>query len=1100
MGLRKKLLALFLIILITPIQFGENPTIIILEQNLSPIEIEEGRNITKKFTVTSSNHFGYSVTAGFRNFVYVPSASKWCKFEFNSPNFTVETSTDLSGDNWAVSETVDVEPVGGGAHAIFIGAMRVELGAGAGGTDRIHLAFLAEVAGPLFKTNYWYSDDGGENWTKTQGSIQDGGVGFQEGGDLPDIFQIGGTWYAFFIRGDGEIFFADLSVFSVDLQQSTEGVNTVFVGHVDGSNYHYPRIRTGTTLAEYYFNGSTEIFVKDIGIGLNISFDFTILIKHGILKWLVGNDGNDGVSYYRIGNRDYLQTDITGAGIVIVSWDEANDNEALFVIFDGTDDVYTFSTNGVLLKIGNNFGITFPYFGYGKYLQPYEIEPISFIINKGFISKEKLSFRILTFESPETSFSKGDSIVLTEDDGTGIFMGNVASVSTIAGTQSQFITAFSPEKDDLELSILENFGTVDENAIFDILYANHFKFYYAGTIDDTGNTQTLPSSIRNAHGILKDLEPFGARVIYNEWDGKQHYDEADEVTGITLTDTNSQIVPNGITERGQEINAVVVKGGVDPNLPTDQEIPVGIAKVPGVSQQQLVPAIYNIPSLKTQAEVDARAALILASGPSALIVYKIQYFGDGTTRPIIPQIGRTVDLTNTEHSLTNEILIVQSWTYSLDDNSIIFFATNGLLFLTNNETQDVMNINTERIFQLARIVAARTVPGLVFYLDNNASDIGGYKKMLDTYAGDAKVTFTNTNAVDGEAIEEFATEPNEPGITLLDDGEYNVHIHARNTQAGSQDARIYFELYKRTVAPAETLIATSESTSILTATEADYNIHAHVSATELVATDRLVVKLIIGVSGGGAAPDIETFIQGTAGTVTTARFEMPSSSQVIANKVNKAGDTMTGDLTVTGLNHATTMPFKIATNTLMTISADDLRADVNLNARSGHILIASDAANAKNLFIFHDGTDSVLRSLNGAWKMRTTALNVRNANDNDYVDVNANAFNEVSTPLPNDPPDWKNKLPEFIKKDIVHPIIEEYEKETEVEYTDEEGIFQTRIDTVTAYRKIGEEVRIGLNVGMVARLALREVESLKLINADLIKRIVDLEKLIGVTK
>ena len=95
----------------------------------------------------------------------------------------------------------------------------------------------------------------------------------------------------------------------------------------------------------------------------------------------------------------------------------------------------------------------------------------------------------------------------------------------------------------------------------------------------------------------------------------------------------------------------------------------------------------------------------------------------------------------------------------------------------------------------------------------------------------------------------------------------------------------------------------------------------------------------------------------------------------------------------------------------------------------------------------------------GAIKIRCTELNIRNAVDDDYVDVNANAFNELSAPLPDDPENWKDLLPEFLKTVIITDVMEEYEGEEEGEIL---------------YRKIGETSKVGLNVGMVARLALRK--------------------------
>ena len=192
------------------------------------------------------------------------------------------------------------------------------------------------------------------------------------------------------------------------------------------------------------------------------------------------------------------------------------------------------------------------------------------------------------------------------------------------------------------------------------------------------------------------------------------------------------------------------------------------------------------------------------------------------------------------------------------------------------------NINAA-ITGIKTYVDERTTVGLIYYFTNTASDVGGYKKMIPTYDGAAKVTYTNTNAVDDEAIEEFVTEPGVPGVTFLDEGIYDVHIHAKNTQIGSKNASIYYELYKRTIAPAETLIATSNNTATLTTDETEYSIHCSHIAIELNATDRLIIKLIISVSGVGVDPDVLTYIQGTGADVTASRLTMPSLSQIIGD-------------------------------------------------------------------------------------------------------------------------------------------------------------------------------------------------------------------------
>jgi hypothetical protein len=357
-----------------------------------------------------------------------------------------------------------------------------------------------------------------------------------------------------------------------------------------------------------------------------------------------------------------------------------------------------------------------------------------------------------------------------------------------------------------------------------------------------------------------------------------------------LDDNNSELLlPDNI---GKDVNEIIVYGGMDPD---NVKVPQGSADIPTTGNQQPFPLIFHFPLLDTDAKCDTRAEYILGNIATGITQYTIIAYDKG----IPPQIGQLIYITNTEYSLTAQPVIVQGWQYNEDEKTVTIFAINYLIFPGAKEIKGV-DANLERLGILGDIVAKRTIPGLVYYLDNNASDVAGYKKMLDVYAGDALVTFTNTNAVNGEAIEEFVTEPTEPGITILDDGEYNIHLHAKNTQVGSKETRIYFEMYKRTTAPAETLLTTSEYSEIILGTEKELSLHAHLSSVEIGATDRIVVKLKIYVAGSGADPDVLTYIQGTGGDTTTSRFEMPSSSQVIANKVNRSGDTMTGDLYLSG--------------------------------------------------------------------------------------------------------------------------------------------------------------------------------------------------------
>ena len=327
---------------------------------------------------------------------------------------------------------------------------------------------------------------------------------------------------------------------------------------------------------------------------------------------------------------------------------------------------------------------------------------------------------------------------------------------------------------------------------------------------------------------------------------------------IVLTDVNSQIL--NVFKRGQDVNDIIVKGGIDPD---DPHVCFGRATVPGVSNQSLVTVIYHYPSLDTDALCIARAAELLAAGVSSLKVYRIEAY-----QKFIPQVGQTIDVSNTLHSLTNSILIVDSWRYDKDDKIIRIMASTGLL-VKRLGRGNIVDANTDRIDKNAALLEALQALGTIYYLDSAASGIGGYKKMLLTYTNAVVENITVSSAVDGEAIEEFATEAGEPGTTNLIAGLYSIHLHASKT-GGVQNIAIYFELWKRVLAGGETLLGTSHKTDNFEGADNLLETHLNLADTPILITDRLVVKFKARVSGFGNAPSFQIHIQGD----TTSRFRM----------------------------------------------------------------------------------------------------------------------------------------------------------------------------------------------------------------------------------
>lgn len=125
----------------------------------------------------------------------------------------------------------------------------------------------------------------------------------------------------------------------------------------------------------------------------------------------------------------------------------------------------------------------------------------------------------------------------------------------------------------------------------------------------------------------------------------------------------------------------------------------------------------------------------------------------------------------------------------------------------------------------------------------------------------------------------------------------------------------------------------------------------------------------------------------------------------------------------------------------------------HLYAYSNGTVRAYSGNESRYIGLYHDDAFGRIQNSVGAVIVNATELAAKNIADDDYVNMTANAFNEASMPLPDDPPDWKDKLPSFVKKDL---------------------------------SSIGEPEKIGINIGMVARLALKKVE-------ELTKRIEELE-------
>ncbi len=185
------------------------------------------------------------------------------------------------------------------------------------------------------------------------------------------------------------------------------------------------------------------------------------------------------------------------------------------------------------------------------------------------------------------------------------------------------------------------------------------------------------------------------------------------------------------------------------------------------------------------------------------------------------------------------------------------------------------------------------------------------------------------------------------------------------------------------------------------------------------------------------------------------------------------------------------LSFEISGNEKMKLDTDNFDAQTHIRARAAHLLYAYDSGNVDYIEIGSNGSEENIWTSNELYIWKPT--NCRAGPAGAWQTLDCGTFTEHSIPLPDDLPDWKEKLPDFLKTETITRATEEYE----VEEDEEIDVYNTetkKLEKVTVrvkkkkHRKVGPEIRsIGINVGMTARLALRE-------NAELKTRVENLEK------
>jgi hypothetical protein len=155
--------------------------------------------------------------------------------------------------------------------------------------------------------------------------------------------------------------------------------------------------------------------------------------------------------------------------------------------------------------------------------------------------------------------------------------------------------------------------------------------------------------------------------------------------------------------------------------------------------------------------------------------------------------------------------------------------------------------------------------GNAYYLKASASDQGGSRLEMTTDipgAGGAGLSASGVST--GVVVAEFCSVSGFPNTTFISSGVMTFRCQARQT-AGTKVTRLFAEFYSRTnPGGVETLLATSGLSVPLTGSNVEVGGEIATGVINgLLATDRLLVKIVANVTGVGTDPDVTIDVQGT---------------------------------------------------------------------------------------------------------------------------------------------------------------------------------------------------------------------------------------------
>jgi len=193
---------------------------------------------------------------------------------------------------------------------------------------------------------------------------------------------------------------------------------------------------------------------------------------------------------------------------------------------------------------------------------------------------------------------------------------------------------------------------------------------------------------------------------------------------------------------------------------------------------------------------------------------------------------------------------------------------------------------------------AVTSLGARYYMIGTSSGISDYKLTQLSPPSGSEDSVTKTGLSDDDYIAGWiAPNPNEPSKLIK--GVYNWHIYAEKT-GGTKTLRLYWKLIERKSDTTETVIATSITSNEILNSKNSYIIPLTLSEDHTLEDGSYVVgKIYADVSGGGSAPSVALYFNGTS----KSHWEIPTNLEIFSNEFLKLdGSNANSDIDITPYN------------------------------------------------------------------------------------------------------------------------------------------------------------------------------------------------------